>query len=54
MSEIEELHMKLLVHYFDCCEHVNHEILKESIGELIRMVEDIKENTSNIKHRLKK
>ena len=38
---IHKIHQKLLITYFDCDEYVDHQILKESISDILKIIEDV-------------
>lgn len=52
MNELEKAYMKLLVLYFDCEERVDHTTLKMSIDEIIRLMEVVKDEYTNTKHKM--
>jgi hypothetical protein len=52
MNELEKAYLKLLVLYFDCDERVDHEIMKESIDEIVLLMDVVRKDYSKIKHKM--
>ena len=50
-NEIDQAYFKLLVMYFDCDERVDHEIMKESIDEIVLLMDIARKDYKKLKHK---
>jgi hypothetical protein len=51
-DELEQAYHKLLVMYFDCDERVDHEIMKESIDEIVLLMDIVRKDYTKTKHKM--